>query len=70
MSRPVNDIQEILDEVSEPQGWDEYSEIIHLCGFISSLRNNSDIPTDFDPEQQFRMYLEQIAAEENSMTEP
>lgn len=64
-----NKIHEALCEFAEHQGWNEESEITHLVGFIHSLRDNADIPTDFDPEWHFRNYLGRIQAEENEMTD-
>ena len=65
------DAKEILDKYSEEQGWNDESEIIHLCGFIDELADKwekilhqpgSEISVVLT---SFRNYLAVIQQEEN-----
>ena len=49
-------ISEILEDASCGQGWDEFSQIIYLCGFIQFLiaKYGNEI------RNEFRDYLKDI----------
>ena len=53
-----NEIHQLLNNIGKEEGWSEETKIVNLCGFISNLSNNADIPTDFDPEEQLETYLD------------
>jgi hypothetical protein len=55
-----NDIHRALVEISAEQGWNEESQIIHLCGYLTSISN---------PVPHFREYLQTCADEENADVE-
>lgn len=51
-----NDIHQELVDISSEQGWNEESQIQHLCGYLTSISN---------PVPHFREYLLDRVAEEN-----
>lgn len=63
-----NKIHEVLVDISSEQGWDEESQILHLCGFINWVRRNQLHEMEQQElEGKFRGYLQAIADEENTM---
>lgn len=58
--------REILNKFSEDQGWNEESEIIHLCGFLNELANEEG-ENQFPIVAKFQLYLEAIQKEENAV---
>lgn len=66
MMESVRDtIPEILDKISEKQGWNDQSKIVHLCGFINRLRRNF---LHRELEDRLRGYLQNRANDENEMS--
>lgn len=51
-----NDIHQALVDIASKQGWDEKSQITHLCGYLMSVST---------PVNHFREYLQTCADEEN-----
>lgn len=62
-----NKIHEILVDMSFEPGWDEESQIFHLCGFLDWIRRNGPLHELTQPalEEKFRAYLQAVADKEN-----
>lgn len=63
-----NYIHQVLVDVSEKQGWNEESQILHLCGFICWVRRNGPLYELTQPklEEKWQGYLQAVADEENA----
>jgi len=61
-----NQIHELLVEMSEKQGWNKESQIMHLCGFVQRTVDDPEWTSNSDVHlRQFREYLQAVANEEN-----
>lgn len=66
-----NEIHQILVDISTEQGWNEESQIVHLCGFIIWIRRNGPLHklTQSEMDVKFRAYLQNQADDENEGVE-
>ena len=65
-----NQIHQILTEISAEQGWNESSQIQHLCEFICWVRRNwLHEMESHELEERFRAYLQNRVDDENQMAE-
>ena len=62
-----NEIHLILADISSEQGWDNESQIFHLCTFINWIRRNGPLHElkQNELEEKFRKYLQNMADDEN-----
>lgn len=62
-----NQIHELLVDIGEKQGWNEESQIMHLCGFIQRSVDDPEWTSNSDLHfRYFRKYLQAVANEENN----